>query len=128
MNEVPLSEMFAAISFSMSQLFVTNVRRNRYLHNYLTLLGVGNTFRMPCVVSPVADSLHPLAILYYDHALTFGDEYKRIWQHPTRSPSLFFFLNRYFALLTVSTDSCSLILLLILVDAAEYRSYCRQFL
>lgn len=54
MTEAPLLEMFAAIS-SMSQLFVTDVRRNRYLHNYLTLLGVGNISKVLCVVSSVAD-------------------------------------------------------------------------
>ena len=42
-----------------------------------------------------------LAILYYDHALTFSDEYRYIWTGTWPKQCLFLF-NRYFALLAVS--------------------------
>lgn len=42
---------------------------------------------------------HPpvVVVLYYDHALTFGEEYERIWANPTRIASVLFILNRYFS-------------------------------
>ncbi|CCM00445.1 uncharacterized protein FIBRA_02477 [Fibroporia radiculosa] len=46
-----------------------------YLHNYLHLAGI--------------------AIFYYDYALTFGDEYARIWRQPKSRASWLFCLNRY---------------------------------
>ncbi|GJE86617.1 hypothetical protein PsYK624_026970 [Phanerochaete sordida] len=48
-----------------------------YLDNYFHLVGV--------------------VILYYDHALTFRDEYAHIWRNPRAGASLLFLLNRYFA-------------------------------
>jgi len=51
-----------------------------YVHNYLHLLGV--------------------VILYYDHAITFDDEYWRVWQNPRTGASILFLVNRYFAFIT----------------------------
>ena len=46
-----------------------------------------------------------LVILFYDHALTFKDEYRYIWQKPRSGASVLFLLNRYFALISVSVTS-----------------------
>lgn len=51
-----------------------------YLHNYLHLLGI--------------------VIFFYDYAITFDDEYWRVWRTPTTGASLVFLLNRYFAFFT----------------------------
>ncbi|KIP10272.1 hypothetical protein PHLGIDRAFT_248682 [Phlebiopsis gigantea 11061_1 CR5-6] len=49
--------------------------RQIYLQNYFTLFGI--------------------AILTYDHIITFGEEYKLIWRVKFKKASLVFFLNRY---------------------------------
>ena len=41
-------------------------------------------------------------ILYYDHLITLDDEYNYMWTKPWSKPSLFFFVNRYFAFIAVS--------------------------
>ncbi|PCH45041.1 hypothetical protein WOLCODRAFT_77655, partial [Wolfiporia cocos MD-104 SS10] len=46
-----------------------------YIHNYLDLLGI--------------------SIFYYDYAITFGDEYMRIWTQPTWKLNIWFLINRY---------------------------------
>ncbi|KAJ3492239.1 hypothetical protein NLI96_g123 [Meripilus lineatus] len=38
-----------------------------------------------------------LGILYYDFALTFGDEMKYVWQQPKSGASWLFIINRYFS-------------------------------
>ncbi|KAJ3559388.1 hypothetical protein NM688_g385 [Phlebia brevispora] len=38
-----------------------------------------------------------MTILYYDHLITFGDEYWRIWRNLRSPGSWYFMLNRYFA-------------------------------
>ncbi|KAH9831175.1 uncharacterized protein C8Q71DRAFT_783117 [Rhodofomes roseus] len=68
----------------MSDIYPDDPDAERYqifLHNYLHLVG--------------------MTILYYDYALTFGDEYTRIWrQQATRAPrNYLFFMNRYLTLL-----------------------------
>ena len=40
-------------------------------------------------------------MVYYDHFITFDDEYKFIWRHWRSRASWLFFLNRYFAFFTV---------------------------
>jgi hypothetical protein len=40
------------------------------------------------------------AILYYDYVLTLPKEVKFIWSRPRSIPSLSFFVNRYFTLLS----------------------------
>lgn len=40
-------------------------------------------------------------ILYYDHVVTFDDEYRYIWQNKWSGASCLFFVNRYFAFLAV---------------------------
>ncbi|KAI0064854.1 hypothetical protein BV25DRAFT_1914014 [Artomyces pyxidatus] len=39
--------------------------------------------------------LAALALLYYDHVITFPDEVARIWSRPFSRPSFLFYLNRY---------------------------------
>ena len=43
-----------------------------------------------------------LACLLYDHILTFGDEYQRIWRGRRWRASIIFLVNRYVAFTTVS--------------------------
>lgn len=53
-------------------------------------------------------------ILYYDHCITFDDEYRYIWQNKLSGASWLFFVNRYFAFLAVRvrrTDLQSLALI-----------------
>ncbi|EKM50707.1 uncharacterized protein PHACADRAFT_188242, partial [Phanerochaete carnosa HHB-10118-sp] len=38
-----------------------------------------------------------LVILYYDHAITFDDEYWLVWRTPNSGASVFFLVNRYFS-------------------------------
>lgn len=41
-----------------------------------------------------------IVILYYDHAITFDDEYWRVWRSPGTGASVLFLVNRYFAFLS----------------------------
>lgn len=43
------------------------------------------------------------AFLYYDHALTFSEEVRRIWRAPLSKGSLWFLLNRYLAFFGMGT-------------------------
>lgn len=43
-----------------------------------------------------------VAVLYYDHCLTFGEEYRRVWKNIGCRASWFFILNRYFSFFAVS--------------------------
>ena len=50
-----------------------------------------------------------IAILYYDHLITLGDEYWRIWRNLRVGASWYFLLNRYFAFFAVGLcDAVSL--------------------
>lgn len=49
-----------------------------------------------------------LGILYYDFALTFGDEMKYVWQQPKSGASWLFIINRYFSFFAVRDISPSL--------------------
>ena len=39
-----------------------------------------------------------VTVLYYDFALTLGDEIARYWTRPVTLPTVLFFANRYIAL------------------------------
>jgi hypothetical protein len=43
------------------------------------------------------------AILYYDHAITFDEEYRYVWKNAHSSAAVLFLVNRYFALFSVSS-------------------------
>lgn len=43
------------------------------------------------------------AFLYYDHALTFSEEVRRIWRAPLSKGSLWFLFNRYLAFFGMCT-------------------------
>lgn len=43
------------------------------------------------------------AFLYYDHALTFSEEVRRIWRAPLSKGSLWFLVNRYLAFFGMCT-------------------------
>ena len=39
--------------------------------------------------------IEPVAILYYDHLITFPEELWYIWRRPRSMASTWFFMNRY---------------------------------
>ena len=67
-------------------------------------------FWTPALRSPVSLAGIPV-ILYYDHAVTFDEEYWRVWRTPGTGASILFLVNRYFAFFSVrltSTDDRSI--------------------
>jgi hypothetical protein len=44
------------------------------------------------------------AILYYDHAITFDEEYRHVWKNARSGSAILFLMNRYFAFFSVSAN------------------------
>lgn len=83
--------------------------RQIYLQNYFTLFGI--------------------AILTYDHIITFGEEYQLIWRVKFKKASLVFFLNRYLGVIYMSTlVAVSLLLTKGTLGRVGYHDHDNQFL
>ena len=86
---------------------LTEVLYIRFLDNALSLVGNGEQDTSPYLRLVVAKTVKRgiSVILYYDHLITLDDEVKYMWSKPLSKPSLFFFVNRYFAFIAVSVRS-----------------------
>ena len=72
-----------------------------YLLNHLVLIAAGNQ-KSPLPTSSTENKIGDEAILYYDHVITFDDEFRRIWKGPRKLNFFLFMINRYLKFFTVS--------------------------
>lgn len=101
----------SAVDVPINQLYVRSPSQR--IHSLTEYIKAIHTVTFICSVS--VSNVIPMyalvlmmlvAILCYDHLITFGEEYRRIWIHPLTGASLRFLLTRYFALIAVSIVNC----------------------
>lgn len=73
----------------------------RLIDNFFRLAGISERTEISHGRRHIADRCHA-AMLYYDHLITFGEEYRHIWRNPRSGASVLFLINRYFAFFVVS--------------------------
>ena len=74
---------------------------SRVIHNYLSIFGSGK--QRVCYRADSLEDTAPTVIVFYDWFLTLREEVQYAWLVPKTWGVWLFLLNRYFALITVST-------------------------